>query len=75
MYRIEFVDIDTKLKDFLKTDDFENEVGRYMQSFLTKPEWEYKYWGDKKIKLKVDKDSVTYRFLQKYSRGDNLHYL
>lgn len=75
MYRIEFVDIDTKLKNFLKTDDFENEVGRYMQSFLTKPEWEYKYWGDKKIKLKVDKDSVTYRFLQKYSRGDNLHYL
>ena len=46
-----------------------------MKSFLTASAWDYKYYGNKSIKLKVNADSVSSRFLQKYSEGDYLYKL
>lgn len=75
MYKIEFADIENKVRDYIITDDFMNKVGEYMKSFLTAKVWDYKYYGNKSIKLTVKEDSVTYRFLQKYSERENLYKL
>ena len=72
MYKIEFADIKDKVWDYLMTGNFMNNVGAYMKSFLTAPAWDYKYYGSKSIKLKVNASSVSYRFLQKYSERDYL---
>lgn len=75
MYKIEFTDIDAKIKDYLTTNGFMADVGALMQHYLTCPEWEYTYRGSKKIILKVENDSVTYRFLMKYSQQPYLRQL
>ena len=65
MYRIEFADIKDKVRDYLMTYNFMNNVGAYMKSFLTASAWDYKYYGNKSIKLKVNADSVSYKNIQK----------
>lgn len=72
MYRIKLKDSETLIKSYLDTDKFMEKVGKLMQYYLTADAWDYKYYDDKKVKLKVSDDSSTYRFLNKYSKGDDL---
>lgn len=75
MYKIEFSDIDARIDGYLMTDKFMEKVGELMVDYKTHDEWKYKYYGSETITLKVEMDSVTYRFLEKYSKQPNLRKL
>lgn len=72
MYRIKLKDSETLIKTYLETDQFMDKVGELMQYYLTADAWDYNYYADKIVKLKVGEDSPTYRFLNKYSKGNDL---
>lgn len=72
MYRIKLKDSEKLISTYLNTDHFMDKVGELMQHYMTAGAWEYNYYGKKKVKLKVNDDSPTYRFLDKYSKGENL---
>lgn len=68
MYKIEFTDIDARIDNYLASGKFMEEVGKRMEAYQSCEEWTYKYYGSDTITLKVQKNSVTYRFLGKYSK-------
>ena len=75
MYRIRLNDSETLIKSYLETDEFMEKVGTLMEQYKNAPAWDYYYYGKRKVKLKVENDSPTYRFLDKYSREENLRKL
>lgn len=71
MYRIKLKN-NSLIDDYLTGNKFMEEVGKLMRSYLTKDAWRYEYWGRHYVTLRVEPDSVTYRFLDKYSQGEYL---
>lgn len=75
MYKIELSDLEGRIEEYLTTGRFMEMVGERMVEYLTHDEWKYRYYGNETITLKVQKDSVTYRFLNKYSKQPYLRKL
>lgn len=72
MYKIKHADAEEVIKKHLEEGDFMKEVQKLMWTYMTKDAWDYYYKKDCRVKLKVKKDSDTYRFLEKYSKEENL---
>lgn len=72
MYRIRLKDSNKLINSYLETDKFMEKVGNLMRSYMTISAWDYKYYGQKSVRLKVNPNSASYRFLEKYSHGEDL---
>ena len=74
MYCIRLKNNEDLINAYLETDEFMEKVGTLMEQYKNAPAWVYNK-GKCVVKLKVKADSPTYRFLDKYSKEENLRKL